>query len=106
VRLIITRRKNQRHYVNLPTPMQETLVPVVTFHAPETEVMPSGMKKGTRLLTEVAPPVKTVIEIALSRSKTLPGEVVAGITNNPWMKSPVAPTPPRICAVAEAATVL
>jgi hypothetical protein len=63
--------------------MQETFAPVVIFHAPETEISPRGMKNGTRFDTEDAPPAKTVIEIALSRIMTLPGEVVAGVTRIP-----------------------
>jgi hypothetical protein len=44
--------------------------------------MPSGMKNGTRLETLDAPPANTVMDVALSRSSTFPGEVLAGMTKD------------------------
>jgi hypothetical protein len=65
--------------------MQETLAPVVIFHAPLTLTIPSGMKNGTRLETLVAPPTNKGMEMALSSSVTTPGDVVAGVTSTPKM---------------------
>jgi hypothetical protein len=69
--------------VKFPIPIAETFAPVVIRHEPDTLNIPSGTMNGTRLETLDAPPAKIVILVALSRIRTLPGDVVAGTIKTP-----------------------
>ncbi len=67
--------------MKFPLAKTDTFAPVVTLHAPDTDLAPIGMKNGTRLLS--VPVTNTEMEVEPSLIEIEPAPVVAGMTRSP-----------------------